>query len=126
MKLLTMLKIAYVILFVSLLSSCSTVEVKDTEWCSDLGIQGAYCFNTLSTDSREVAKEEWDKERVGMLCTSSDDFAEWKAVILKLCRYAGRRCTYEDKIRIQTYLNNFQRNIGISKIIDNDKNSRFD
>ena len=108
-------KIPYVILFAFLLSSCARVEIKNTEWCSDLGQEGAYCFNTLSDDSREVIKDAWDKERFGMLCTSSDDFAEWKAVILKLCRYAGKRCTYEDKIRIQTYLNNFQKNIGIDK-----------
>lgn len=102
-----------VILSVCLLVSCARVQVKNTEWCTDLGNSGAHCFNTLSTDSREVPKKEWDAERFGMLCTSSDDFYEWKAIILKLCQYARDRCTYEDRMRIQTYLNNFQRNLSI-------------
>lgn len=121
------LKIVSVILFVFLLSNCARVNIKNTEWCTDLGEEGATCFNTLNDNNREIHKEEWDRERFGMLCTSADDFSEWRAVILKLCRYAGKRCTYEDKLKIQAYLNKFDRHIEMTnKKFDNDKLSRFD
>jgi hypothetical protein len=95
-----MLKIACVTLFAFLLNSCAKVEIKNAEVCGDLGSDGASCFNTLNDDSRDIPKESWDSERFGMLCTSSDNFANWQAAILKLCTAARNRCTFDTKKKI--------------------------
>ena len=94
----------FVILFVCLLVSCARVELKNTEWCGDLGDSGASCFNTHNDNSREIQREEWDKERFGMLCTKSENFAEWKRAIEKLCIIAGKRCTQEEKKSILSFI----------------------
>jgi hypothetical protein len=88
------------LLFALTLSSCTSVKLTDNEWCGDLGSLGASCFHTLSDDSRDVEKAKWDEERVGMLCTNSDSFANWKAAILKLCKET-KMCTYEQKEMIE-------------------------
>lgn len=75
-------------------NSCSNVMIKNAEWCGDAGSLGALCFHTLSDDEREMTKEQWDAERFGMICTKSENFAEWKTAILKLCR-KNPICTYE-------------------------------
>jgi len=93
----------WVMLFVSLAVSCARVPVKDTEWCGDLAEQGAACFHTHNESQRRVPKAEWDKERKGMFCTKSDNFIEWQAIILKLCRASGNRCTFEDKKKIVAF-----------------------
>lgn len=81
------LKSAFTILSaLILLSSCAKIKISDSEWCGDAGPLGAFCFNTLSDKSRDIAKEDWDKERFGMICTKSENFAEWKASLLKLCK----------------------------------------
>jgi hypothetical protein len=90
------LKSVFALLFVCLLSSCARVPIKNSEWCGDLGAEGASCFNTLNDNSRDISKEEWDKERVGKLCTSPETFADLQAAILKLCKASGR-CVYDSK-----------------------------
>jgi hypothetical protein len=65
-----------------------------------MGQQGASCFNTISDNSRDIEKDEWDKERFGMLCTKAESFANWKQAILKLCKLAGKRCKYDVKKKI--------------------------
>jgi hypothetical protein len=83
-----------VIWFASSLASCSTVVIKDAEFCADAGELGAFCFNTLSEKERDIPKADWDTERFGMICTKAEHFAEWKAAILKLCR-KNPICTYD-------------------------------
>lgn len=87
------------------LSSCSTVKVKDGEWCADADRFGASCFHTLSNSERDIPKEEWDKVRVGWLCTNSENFANWKEALLKLCKMAGKRCRYDVKRQIMSFHN---------------------
>jgi len=76
------------------------VEIKDGEWCGDMGEDGAACFHTLSPDQRDIPKPEWDKERFGMICTRAENFANWKASILKLCEKKKNRCSFEFKQRV--------------------------
>lgn len=78
------------------LTSCARVAIKDAEWCADQGDFGAQCFNTISDKERYIEKEAWDEIRFGMLCTSSDSFANWKAAIKKLCSVNKNLCTYEE------------------------------
>lgn len=90
------------ILFVFALNAgCARVQIKNAEWCGDMGELGASCFHTLSDESRDLEKEEWDEERFGQVCTKPENFANWKAALLKLCRQT-RLCTYEERRMIET------------------------
>lgn len=60
-----------------------------------MGSLGASCFTVLSEKNRDIEKEAWDLERVGMICTTHNTFGEWKAVILKLC-HENKKCKKED------------------------------
>jgi hypothetical protein len=75
-------------------SSCGSIQIKDAEWCGDMGSEGAYCFHTISNEARGLEKPDWDKERFGMVCTNPANFANWKEAILKLCEQT-KNCTYE-------------------------------
>jgi hypothetical protein len=83
-------------------SGCAHVEIKDSEWCGDMGESGAECFHTLTTEARELTKAEWDIERFGMVCTKADTFADWKAVIEKLCNKTGL-CDYETQASLSAF-----------------------
>lgn len=90
------------------LLSCAKVEIKDAEFCGDMGDDGAVCYHTLTTESREIDKVNWDVERFGQICTSAQTFAEWKATIEKLCS-ASKRCTYEEQQMIEQFYRNMDR-----------------
>jgi hypothetical protein len=107
MKPLKKQKSVFVLLFVFLLNSCAKVPIKNSEWCGDLGSEGASCFNTLNDNSRDISKEEWDQERIGMICTKPQTFQELQSAILKLCK-ASKRCTYENKKIIFNFIKNIE------------------
>lgn len=88
--------IGFLILFLSLLSSCAGVTIHDSEWCGDIGSYGASCFHTVTDQRRDLSKEKWDNLRYGQLCTSAESFANWKASLLKLCGKTGM-CSFEEK-----------------------------
>jgi len=79
---------------------CARVQVDDSEWCGDMGPQGAACYHTLTDESRDVVKADWDLERVGMLCTRSTSFAALTSALEKLCSLTWR-CSYEEKAAIE-------------------------
>lgn len=54
-----------------------------------MGSLGAVCFHTISSVNRSVPKQQWDVERFGMICETSAVFADWKEVILKLCKVSN-------------------------------------
>lgn len=83
------------ILLILNLESCAKVKIKDHEFCADAGELGASCFYTRSNQTRRIPLHEWEEQRIGMICSHANTFADWKATILKLCRLAGRRCTYQ-------------------------------
>ena len=94
------------------LNSCASVKLKNSEWCGDLGNDGASCFNTHNDNIRDVLPEAWEKERFGMLCTKAETFADWKATILKLCKLAGNRCSYDEQKNLVIFMdkvNGFQK-----------------
>lgn len=100
----------YVILFALILSGCARVNLTDAEFCGDMGIEGAECFNLLSDQGRSLNKKEWDDERFGMICTQSETFTEWKSALIKLCN-ATRRCRYDyvnNAIRFDDKLTDFR------------------
>lgn len=107
------LKLVLVILSVFVLESCSRVQIKDAEWCADIGPEGAACVKTLSDGSRQIPKEVWDSiaigpdHRFGKVCTDPDNFADWKKAILKLC-YLTKACTYNTKTKILAFANKME------------------
>jgi len=89
-------------------AACGTVKIKDGEWCADRGPLGASCFHTLTDESRDIEKEVWDKiaigpdHRFGMVCSEPDNFANWKAAILKFCSRT-KSCSYEFKKKVNEF-----------------------
>lgn len=91
----------------ALLNGCSAIDIKDAEWCGDVGNSGAACYHTLSDEEREISKAQWDQERFGMLCTKPENFANWKEAILKLCKESNR-CSFEDQALIEKNSENLE------------------
>lgn len=98
------LKSIFVVLFVlGILNGCGTVNIKDSEWCADLGPVGASCFHVISDKERDIDKDEWDIERTGMYCGRSEAFTNLSTAILKLCRQ-NADCKWEE---VEKKINNF-------------------
>jgi hypothetical protein len=89
------------------LSACAHVEIKDQPWWADIGELGALEFHTLTPEEKEIPKSEWDKKRVGMVCTTTDIFSENKKNILKLCT-DNPRCTFEQKKALQKFIKDME------------------
>jgi hypothetical protein len=67
-----------------------------------MGTDGATCFHTLTTDQRDIPKDQWDTERFGMVCTQTINFADWKAALEKLC-HMTKSCDYETKQKAEAF-----------------------
>ncbi len=89
------------------LTGCTHVNIPDSEWCGDMGPDGAACFHTLSTTSRDVPKEQWDTERFGMVCTQSANFAAWKTALEQLC-HDTKMCTTQEQQTAKTFFEKIQ------------------
>lgn len=57
---------------------------------ADAGPIGAFGFHSIKGDDVTVSKVDWDKMRQGMICESTDVFADLKSVIEKLCHDTGK------------------------------------
>lgn len=77
------------------LAGCARIKIKDSEWCADEGALGAECFHALSTNQRTLTKAEWDQERFGQVCTSTDGFTNWREAIEKFCAQNQGECKKE-------------------------------
>jgi hypothetical protein len=67
------------------LSSCARVPIVDAEFCGDKGAFGARCTYFIQDKKRSMTEAEWEKKRVGWVCTSPETFSNWKKSLLKLC-----------------------------------------
>ncbi len=94
--------IAYVALLAYAISGCGSIKLNNAEFCGDMGVEGAACFHMLSSDTRNLTKEEWDAERFGQVCTDPQNYADLKAVLLKFCN-STKKCTYEIKKKIEEF-----------------------
>lgn len=83
-------------LFIGATLSCGHITVFDREFCGDLGPEGAHCAHTLINKKRDIAKAQWDKERIGMLCTSSQAFTDGETAIDQFCT-AYNICDFETR-----------------------------
>lgn len=86
------------------LPSCAPIRVKDDQWCADAGKFGAECFTLNSGQNKSLDKYEWDRLRVGQICSASPEpgraFANFKAALLKACA-DNNRCTFEEEKKIE-------------------------
>lgn len=73
-----------------------------------MGSQGASCFHTLTTETRDIPKAQWDDMRFGQICTNDpqgrtgETFADWKLVIQKLCK-ATKKCDYKTTKKLESF-----------------------
>lgn len=67
------------------LTSCGHITVYDREVCGDLGAAGAHCAHTLTDKKRDISKLAWDRQRVGMLCMSSQAYTDAETAIDQFC-----------------------------------------
>ena len=85
--------------------SCSPVTIHDDTWCADAGKFGAECFNTISNKEFSLNKYEWDKLRVGQICSATErpgeGYKNIKVAIEKLCA-DSRFCTPEQKSAVKS------------------------
>ena len=71
-----------------------SVKIKDGEFFGDMGRIGAEGDWLLHEQRTSLSKTEWDKRRLGMICTSSTVFSNIHGVIRKFCGET-KACTYE-------------------------------
>ena len=102
------LKLLFPVLSILTLSACAKVEINDHEWCTDMGSQGATCFHTMTTQTRDIPKSEWDDLRFGNTCTADPQsnpgatMADMKSVIERLC-IISKRCNYQTQQAIRDF-----------------------
>lgn len=77
------------------LAGCAQVEIRDHEWCTIAGLDGAYCFHTLSDKERDLTKEEFEALSLGWLAGSPEAYGNLKEAVEKLCS-GNSKCTYEE------------------------------
>lgn len=102
------------IVSVTSLSGCITMpkgslKVYDRPICGDLGEAGAYCKHLYTPGAKDVAKADWDKERIGWICTDGKGENDIEVEIDQACTMLN--CTYEQreelrlaKIRLRTVM----------------------
>lgn len=90
------------------LSSCGHITVYDREVCGDLGNAGAHCAHTLVNKTRDVVKAKWDRERVGMLCMTSQAYNDVETALDQFCT-AYNVCDYKTREAIAAALSRVRR-----------------
>jgi len=100
-------KLCVILFITAVISGCATVEIKNQEFCGDMGSMGATCFKTLTDDTRDINKTDWDNERMGMICESPEVFADWKGLIMKLC-HKSRACRYQAEKMLSRFFTNIE------------------
>ena len=93
-----------IVLLSATVSGCGHVKVFDKEVCADLGVAGGHCAFTIANPPkrRDIAKPEWDKERIGWMCMRAEDFSDAEDAIDSLCR-STNLCDYETKESLKTF-----------------------
>jgi len=72
----------------------------DEEVVADLGAAGGYAVHTLTDQTRDIPKAEWDRERVGYLCVNSTAFNDAQTALDQLCQETNL-CDYQTRDAIQ-------------------------
>lgn len=95
-----MLYTSMVLLILTLLTSCASVEIKDSEWVGSLGEGGGVAYHLLTNETHDLTHDEvmarWNNLNQPQVMTSVDTLLDWKADIEKLCSDSGE-CTIEQQ-----------------------------
>lgn len=73
-----------ILMAAALLNSCA-VPIKEEDFYTDKGPDGAVETHFFSTDITDIGKSAWDSMREGMVCESAQAIADIKGEIEKLC-----------------------------------------
>lgn len=75
-------------------SSCAPIKIKDNPWCADAGKFGAECFYIISKKEFSLDKYQWDKLRVGQVCSATknpgEGYSDFRVALEKLCADTNR------------------------------------
>lgn len=92
------------------LAACSNkIQIPDIALKWDAGQKGAFVTHLVSATEVEIPKAQWDLERFGHACISSDDVSLVLAAIEKLCGELNGMCTYEQRKQIQDTISKISR-----------------
>lgn len=91
-----------VALYITTVVSGCAVQIKNQRWYGDEGPKGAVWFETQTTATGHLTKEEWDAARVGMACSLGKNFIDTKAALEKLCHDTGE-CVYINDPQVQAF-----------------------
>ena len=86
-------------------TSCSTVQIPDTEFCAVAGViyAGADCAHTIKDQPRSMSRDEFfdflepNETKGAALCQSATDAEKLKTALEQACKILGNKCTYEQK-----------------------------
>ncbi len=67
-----------------LLNACA-VPIKEEDFYTDKGQNGAVLTHFFSTDIQDISKAAWDSMREGMTCLSAQGISDIKGEIEQLC-----------------------------------------
>ncbi len=98
------MRLASLLSITSSLFSCSSVKIYDDDWCADAGKFGASCFSALGNREYDLNKYEWDKRRLGQVCSATVKpglgYSHIKSALVKLCADTNV-CSPEQKAAIE-------------------------
>ncbi len=93
---------------------CGHITIYDREVCVDVGaiefpkgsgqIVGARCAHTLTKQTRNVPKAQWDQERIGQFVMNSQAYTDVETVSDQFCAAYPGICDYETRAAMQTTL----------------------
>jgi hypothetical protein len=94
------------VLVVFLLSGCASAGIPITDHVvyGDEGVFGAVKVHTLATTTlpAQVAKKDWDSQRIGMVCMQVSDLNAIQKAIDTLCTNYTGACDYAAQKTIAT------------------------
>lgn len=86
------------------LVECTTTHITDIEACGDKGSLGGHCAHTLTNETRNLNKHDWDAMRFGWICMSPEDFTNTETEIAQLCNSNSKLCDYRTKTLLRDIL----------------------
>ncbi len=92
------------------ISACTSVKIKDKEFCINAGIDGGRCNWALHDEPvNYLPGPEWDAKLFGSISMSPEHFGQLKIEIEQLCE-VSKRCSYEFKKKMGDLWNWYEKN----------------
>lgn len=98
-----------------LLSACNSVPIKNATFDGSLGPNGAFEFNLLNTDSKDISLQDWaaawndlSNPDGPMVCTRTATLANFKMVIETLCSWHPSECDIQAQNQVSQFMSRVQ------------------